>query len=71
MSTIKKLGNKNENYLSFPDEGYTLTMDIKNNKKMKTTFQNLEKFLIEIDSKIYLTKDSLMSQKFFLKVIKN
>ena len=71
LSTIKKLGNKNDNYLSFPDNGYTLTMDIKNNKKMRTTFQKLEKFLIKIDSKIYLTKDSLMSQNFFFKSYKN
>ena len=71
LSTIKKLGNKNDNYLSFPDNGYTLTMDIKNNKKMRTTFQKLEKFLIKIDSKIYLTKDSLMSQNLFFKSYKN
>lgn len=35
LSTINKLGKKNENYSSFPDKGYTLTMNIKNNKKIK------------------------------------
>ena len=65
LSTIKKLGIKNDNYLSFPDNGYTLTMDIKNNKKMKNIFNKLEKFLIKIDSKVYLTKDSIMSKNFF------
>ena len=67
LSTIKKLGNKNNNYLTFPDNGYTLTMDIKKNVKMKNVFNNLEKFLIKIDSKIYLTKDSLLSKKHFYK----
>ena len=71
LSTIKKLGNKNNNYLSFPENGYTLTMDIKKNTKIKNTFKNLEKFLIKIESKIYLTKDSLLSKKHFYKSYSN
>ncbi len=71
LSTIKKLGNKNNNYLTFPENGYTLTMDIKNNSKMKNTFRILEKFLMKIDAKVYLTKDSLISKKYFHKSYKN
>ena len=71
LSTIKKLGKKNNNYLTFPENGYTLTMDIKNNCKMKNVFRNLEKFLIKIDSKVYLTKDSIMSKNYFYKTYTN
>jgi decaprenylphospho-beta-D-ribofuranose 2-oxidase len=71
LSTIKKLGKKNNNYLTFPENGYTLTMDIKNNSKMKNVFRNLEKFLIKIDSKVYLTKDSIMSKNYFYKTYTN
>ena len=35
---------------------------------MKNIFNKLEKFLIKIDSKVYLTKDSIMSKKFFYKM---
>ena len=71
LSTIKKLGNKNNNYLTFPENGYTLTMDIKNNSKMKNTFSVLEKFLMKINAKVYLTKDSLISKEFFYKSYRN
>ena len=46
-------------------------MDIKKNTKIKNTFKNLEKFLIKIESKIYLTKDSLLSKKHFYKSYSN
>jgi decaprenylphospho-beta-D-ribofuranose 2-oxidase len=71
VTTLKKLGKKNENLLSFPDEGYTITFDIKNNKNLKTFYSGLEKILIKMNAKIYLTKDTLMSKNYFEKTYSN
>lgn len=71
LTTLKKLGPKNKNYLSFPDRGYTITFDIKVNKNLPNFYKTLEKLLSKYNSKIYLTKDSLMSKKFFDKKFKD
>ena len=71
VSTLKKMGKKNKNLLSFPAEGYTITFDIKNNKNLKTFYKELEEILIKINAKIYLTKDTLMTKKYFEKTYTN
>jgi decaprenylphospho-beta-D-ribofuranose 2-oxidase len=71
VTTLKKMGKKNNNLLSFPQEGYTITFDIKNNTHLKTFYSDLEKILIKINAKIYLTKDTLMSQNYFEKTYLN
>ena len=71
VSTIKKMGKKNKNLLSFPEEGYTITFDIKNNSNLKSFYHQLEKILIRMNAKIYLTKDSLMTKKYFQKTYPN
>jgi len=71
LSTIKKMGKKNQNYLSFPNKGYTITFDIKVNKNLHLFYAELEKILLSMKATIYLTKDSLMTKKFFLKSSKN
>ncbi len=67
ITTLKKLGKKNYNYLSFPDNGYTITFDIKYSDDVKFFYKELEKELLVMNAKIYLTKDSLMSSKHFKK----
>ena len=71
VSTLKKMGKKNKNLLSFPAEGYTITFDIKANKNLKIFYQELEEILIKMNAKIYLTKDALMSKKYFEKTYIN
>ena len=71
LSTIKKMGKKNQNYLSFPNKGYTITFDIKVNKNLSLFYAELEKILLSMKATIYLTKDSLMTKNFFLKSNKN
>ena len=65
------MGKKNKNLLSFPEEGYTITFDIKNNSNLKSFYHQLEKILIRMNAKIYLTKDSLMTKKYFQKTYPN
>ena len=71
VSTLKKMGKKNKNLLSFPGEGFTITFDIKNNTNLRTFYDELEVVLIKMNAKIYLTKDSLMTKKYFKKTYLN
>ena len=65
LTTIKKFGKKNKNLLSFPDKGYTLTLDIKNDNQLKKNYKLLETKLLKLNCKVYLSKDGLMSKKLF------
>ena len=67
ISTLKKMGKYNNFPLSFPEEGYSITIDVPNNKMLKYFYIKLQKTILKINGKIYLTKDSLMSKKFFKK----
>lgn len=71
ITTLKKMGNANRSYLGFSEPGYTLTVDIPNNSKLKNFYKQLEVKLLKIEAKTYLTKDSLMSEKYFKKTYKN
>jgi len=65
LTTLKELGIGNENYLSFPSKGYTLTLDLKMNSNLKTIYEEFELLLAQYKTKVYLTKDSFMSKKYF------
>ena len=67
VSTLKKMGKRNKNLLSFPGEGYTITFDIKNNTNLKKFYYELEGVLLKMNAKIYLTKDTLMTKEYFQK----
>jgi len=65
VSTLKKMGKKNKNLLSFPDNGYTITFDVKNNANLVIFHYELEKILKKMNAKFYLTKDALMTKEYF------
>ncbi len=65
LSTLKEMGPGNENFLSFPSSGFTLTMDLKVNDKLLDLYPEFERILKACNAKIYLTKDSLMTESFF------
>ncbi len=65
LSTLKKMGKRNNNLLSFPEKGYTITFDLQNNSKLNKFYIALEKKLKKIGAKQYLTKDNLMTRSFF------
>ena len=65
LSVLKKFGKQNDNLLSFPMSGYTLAMDIKIDKKLFKSIEELDKIIINLGGRIYLTKDSLMNEKTF------
>ncbi len=71
LGTIKEFGKGNNNYLSFPNKGYTLTLDLKMTKKLNKIYQEFEDLLQNYKTRIYLTKDSFMSEQYFKKTYDN
>lgn len=60
LAVLKLFGNTNSQaYNSFPQEGYTLALDFKVNKKLQNLVQNLDAIVEKYDGRIYLTKDSM------------
>jgi FAD/FMN-containing dehydrogenase len=71
IDDIKKFGKGNNNYLSFPNKSYIITLDSKVNNKLKKVNQEFEYLLINHKAKIYLTKDSFISAQYFKKTYGN
>ena len=67
LNTLKEFGVGNSNFLSFPNSGFTLAMDMKMNESLFEIYREFEELIKDDDVKVYLTKDSLMSEKFFKK----
>ena len=65
LGVLKKFGKQNDNLLSFPMSGYTLAMDIKIDKKLFKSIEELDKVVANLGGRIYLTKDSLMKEETF------
>ena len=70
LTTLKEFGKANKNYLSFPQNGLTITLDIPVTEKLNLIYPNFEKILVKHGVKVYLAKDSLMSKTLFKKTYK-
>ena len=68
---IKKFGKRNNNVLSFPEEGFTITFDLVVNKENKKKFKILTNELFNEKLKVYLTKDILINDKLFFNIYPN
>jgi decaprenylphospho-beta-D-ribofuranose 2-oxidase len=62
LAVLKLYGKENENYLSFPIEGYSLALDFKIEKGLFELLDELDKIVVEYSGRVYLTKDVRMSQ---------
>ncbi|ANI99684.1 FAD-linked oxidase [Polynucleobacter wuianus] len=71
LAVLKAFGPKNENYLSFPIEGYTLALDFKLEASIFPLIELLDKLVLEYGGRIYLAKDGVMNQKTFRKSYHN
>ncbi|WP_299441829.1 FAD-binding oxidoreductase [uncultured Aquimarina sp.] len=65
LTVLKLLGKENENYLSFPLEGYTIAMDFKIKKGVFDFLNQLDKIVVGYEGRGYLAKDARMSKAFF------
>lgn len=70
LTTLKEFGKSNTNFLTFPEKGLTVTLDIPVTNRLKITYPQLEKIFIKHKIKVYLAKDSYMSELFFKKTNK-
>jgi len=65
LAVLKILGPQNNNYLSFPMEGYTLALDFKVSHGLLKLISVLDKVVALNGGRIYLTKDAIMSKEIF------
>ena len=68
LATLKMLGKKNKNYLSFAKEGFTLALDFKFHNEIFDFFEILDQIVIKYNGRIYLTKDARLKKKTFYKM---
>jgi FAD/FMN-containing dehydrogenase len=67
LAVLKIFGSANENYLSFPIEGYALALDLKLTPEVINLINRLDVLVSDMGGRIYLAKDALMSEAFFKK----
>lgn len=65
LAVLKLYGPANENYLSFPMEGYSLALDFKIEKTIFHLLDQLDKIVILYGGRLYLTKDVRVSKETF------
>jgi FAD/FMN-containing dehydrogenase len=65
LAVLKVFGKGNENYLSFPIEGYSLALDFKMESGIVDLIRKLDAMVMEMGGRVYLTKDALMSEQMF------
>lgn len=67
LAVLKLYGKENDNYLSFPMEGYSLALDFKIESGLFELLNKLDKIVLEYGGRIYLTKDARVSKEIFEK----
>ena len=65
LSVLKLYGKENENFLSFPIEGYSLALDFKIEKGLFELLDKLDEIVINKGGRIYLAKDARVSKENF------
>lgn len=71
LAVLKLFGKENENYLSFPMEGYTLAVDFKIKKEIFTFLDELDSIVLKYNGRVYLAKDVRVQKENFEKGYKN
>ena len=67
MVVLKLYGKANDNYLSFPLEGYSLALDFKIEDGLFELLEALDEVVVKYGGRIYLTKDVRVSRETFEK----
>ncbi len=65
LAVLKLYGKENKNYLSFPIEGYSLALDFKIEDGLFELLDELDKVVVRLGGRIYLTKDVRVSKETF------
>jgi len=67
LAVLKLYGKANNNWLSFPIEGYSLALDFKIEKGLFDLLDKLDEIVVKHEGRIYLTKDVRVSKETFEK----
>ncbi len=67
LAVLKLYGKANDNYLSFPMEGYSLALDFKIEAGLFELLDALDEVVVRHGGRIYLTKDVRVSRETFEK----
>lgn len=65
LAVLKLMGPGNDNLLSFPHAGFTLTLDFKCNAPTMAQLDELDEILLDHGGRLYLAKDARMSAATF------
>jgi len=65
LAVLKLYGPANDNYLSFPMEGYSLALDFKIERGLFKLLDQLDRIVLKYGGRIYLTKDVRVSRGTF------
>lgn len=65
LAVLKLFGKENENWLSFPKEGYTLALDFPIRSGIFELLNRLDKLVLDAGGRLYLTKDATMNKAMF------
>ena len=65
LSVLKSFGPSNTNFLSFPIEGYTLSLDFKISRGLFEFLDELDHIVADYGGRIYLSKDARVSEQTF------
>jgi FAD/FMN-containing dehydrogenase len=65
LAVLKSFGKVNNNYLSFPKEGYTLALDFKIDQGLFPFLDELDRIVLDYCGRLYLAKDVRMSEATF------
>ena len=67
LAVLKLYGKSNENWLSFPMEGYGLALDFKIENSIFELLNRLDNIIVKHNGRIYLAKDARVSKETFEK----
>ena len=65
LAVLKLHSEANDNWLSFPLEGYSLALDFKIQDGLYELLDQLDKLVVHFGGRIYLAKDSRVSKEVF------
>lgn len=65
LAVLKLFGEKNNNFLSFPMQGYTLALDFKIEPGLMVFLRRLDAIVANYGGRIYLAKDARVSSDIF------
>ena len=68
--TVIKHHKKSKGLISFPIDGYSIAFDFPNDSNIEILIKELNNIILEFNGRIYLAKDSLVSEEIFKKMYK-